>query len=332
MSRSVSAHQAFAPRSADDAQTTVMSRATLPLAGRRGPLASEERTVVDCPRPADRSDEHTIVSPLVFPKTSRAITPAPSVAAPPRPLAPAPPEPRRSDPAPSGVRPASRVAAPPPLPAPRRALGSSPAGRGSGLSPLPRLIPPPPPSATKLFEGPSLIALPGAALPSSPALVSDVRPPVVPPAPARGRAPMLVLAVAVCLLGIIFALGVVVGLVASLRSRAVPAAAAGEATPIVMVDAIKAAPAPKSVPAPALPDALAVAKDPVVAAPLAPRAITTPARAARAAAAVAAPKPLAPSPAVAAARRGRAPASDPDLDAANAAADLARAQLESSLR
>jgi hypothetical protein len=310
----------------DDAQTTFMSRASvpqLPPSKRRPPIFTEERTRVDFPRPTD-DGERTIVAPLSFPKTSRATFVMPTV---PRPS---------SIPTPTAMKPAARPSQPPPLPV--RARSEAP----------PTVIAPPPPSATRVvIDTPAPVVIPQPAS-SSPAVVMDVSPASVPPpAPGllRSREPMILVAAALGVLGMIFTMGIVVGLVFSLHSpdvadassapRALAAggvvAATSEALPL------KVAPA-KTPPAPGLADTLAGVKaneEPVaIAAAQAPKPAPAPV------AQVAAPSPR-PRPAVVAmattaprpapvAKRQRG--SDPDMDAASAASDLAKAQLEASLR
>jgi len=158
---------------------------------------------------------------------------------------------------------------------------------------------------------------------------------------------MLILAAVLGVLGMIFTTGIVVGLVVSLRShapeatldaRSMPVAAAAgaalvtTAAPVAVVpvaDSIKIAPAPKNAPLAGLPDTLAAAKPPVSATIDAPVA---PARVARAPSVASSAPPVKPAALTASVKRGRAPAGDSDFDAANAASELAKAQLEASLR
>jgi hypothetical protein len=172
-------------------------------------------------------------------------------------------------------------------------------------------------------------------------------PPVSAAAPRPARDPMLLLAAGLGMLGMIFTLGIVCGLVVALRGKA-PAtdASTEQSAPVVFA----AAAAPKAE-APIAPVAVAPAPVPVASEPVvakvakveAPRprpvvAMPAPVKIAQSNAAssesprlarVAAP-PAAPKPVVTAKKRIAMP-SDPDFDAANAANDLARAQLEASL-
>jgi hypothetical protein len=183
---------------------------------------------------------------------------------------------------------------------------------------------------------------------SSPAVVMDVSPSSVPsPAPGllRSREPMILVAAALGVLGMIFTMGIVVGLVFSLHSpetadasgapRALAAGsvvATSEALPLKVVPVkTSAAPGPADTLAGAKPDAppavVATAPSPR-SAPVAQVAIPAPRpRPAAVAMATAAPRP---APVAAPAKRQRG--SDPDMDAASAASDLAKAQLEASLR
>jgi hypothetical protein len=337
----------------EEAQTKFMSRPILPsrtASARRAPVFTEERTLVDVPRPIDGApssraprptvdEDRTIVAPLVFPKAAARTTLLPSRSS--YPVSSAPPVSKQT---PSSIRPAApRPSQPPPLPA--RASAPPPPA-------VPNLVPPPPPPATKLFDGPSKTPLP-APVPSeqtsSPALVRDVTPSTPPPAPTakRAREPMILLAAALGVLGMIFTMGIVVGLVVSLRSHAgapeasaersaAPVVAAAAAAPAVVAAAPVVTAAPVKVAETKVPpvqgpaDTVAVAKPAVVVA-----AVSAPAAPARvvhyAPVAMATPvaRPAAPS---APAKRGRAASGDADLDAANAASDLAKAQLEASLR
>ncbi|MGO9710823.1 MAG: hypothetical protein ACLQBL_18290, partial [Polyangiaceae bacterium] len=335
----------------DDAQTTFMSRALVPassrspLSGRRAPVFTEERTLIDVPRPVDASEERTIVAPLSFPKAA------------PRATLTIPRTPRSSSPAvakstPPSVRPVPRASQPPPLPpAP---LPSSP--------PPPVLVPPPPPSATKLLDAPVAAPLPSSPPPpasfpstqSSPALVRDLTPSTFPPPPAShpARDPMILIAAALGVLGIIFTMGIVVGLVVSLRSHdgaagvdpdthtSTIAAAAGAAL-VPALPAAPSAPAPvvvpsapvvkvvptKIAPAEGIADSLLAPKPPAAAIPAPVPAV----RVARAAPVAAAAPVVKPAPVTPPAKRGRASSGDPDMDAANAASELAKAQLDASL-
>ena len=167
---------------------------------------------------------------------------------------------------------------------------------------------------------------------------------------------MVLVAAALGVLGMIFTMGIVVGLIVSLRSRADAAgaeldshaatvAAAAGAAVVPVPAAPPSAPAAAAVsPAPAVKvapskkplvegsaDTLVVAKADSPAAPPSPPP-RAPARAVHwAPVAVAAPATK-PPPAVNAAKRGRVNPSDSDFDAANAASELAKAQLDASLR
>jgi cytoskeletal protein RodZ len=183
------------------------------------------------------------------------------------------------------------------------------------------------------------------ALPSSPSYSGAT--------PRPRREPMLLLAAGFGMLGMIFTLGIVCGLVVSLRGKSVPDASAEQSAPVVFAAAAVApkVEAPIAVPAP-------VAAAPIASEPVAAKTEVAPKEVARIEAPKAqAPKPAAPAPAKIAqstaqasdsprvARAMPAPAapkpatakkrvampSDPDFDAANAANDLARAQLEASL-
>jgi len=325
----------------DDTQTRFMARALIPPSSRgsngptrRTPIFTEERTLVDVPRPADASEDRTIVAPFVFPKAAPRATLTTS-----RSPSSRPPAPGMSKPTPSSVRPAPpRASQPPPLPAPR----------ASSAAPS---IPPP---------------LPSSAMPrdqsSSPALVSDVTPSTPLPAPLskRVREPMFLLAAALGVLGVIFTMGIVVGLVVSLRSHAGPAEASLDMHVAPVAAAAGASLVPAVAPVPVAQAAVAVDPGPIVpakpfriaAAKVAPVegpadtltaakvAVAAPPSDAPAAsprvahwAPVAMAAPVAkPAPVVAAGKHARAASSDPDMDAANAASDLAKAQLEASLR
>ncbi len=339
--------------SLDDDRTTVMSRGLLPFPKRRAAEASEERTMVDVPRPSSsrpapiaQIEERTTIG-QTFPKSSAKLsTPQPTFGRStllfgnsPKPTPPRPMPVTRST--------------PPPMPLVR-------AGRDSKtMVAAPRTIPPPPPSATKLHhdmverrsdipsEPPSASVFVRDALPSSPSYSGAT--------PRPRRDPMLLIAAGFGMLGMIFTLGIVCGLVVSLRGKAAPDTTAEQSAPIVFAAAASApkvdAPIAPVAAAPAPVAAAPIASEPVAAKiekiekvakieipkPQAPKLAvakvapwTAPAsdspRVARALTAAAAPKPAA----VATKKRVAMP-SDPDFDAANAANDLARAQLEASL-
>ncbi len=328
----------------DDAQTTFMSRAMMPAMpprSSRAPVFNEERTHVHVPppssaRPRMPSDdgERTIVAPMVFPKAPRAtlITPPSMRSAPPRPT------------------PSARPSQPPPIPSARPV--ATPLAFGPPPSPMPAVIPPAPPSATRLQEAPA--AGPASAIEegtSSPALVSDVVTATIPPTNVtkspRAREPMILLAAALGVVGMIFTMGIVVGLVFSLRPAEVAqtsssrAAAASEGMSVAAALPVKEQPA-KVAAATASTDTLSAATAapalqappaPVAAPRSAPIAMAAPApvrapRPAPVAMAAPAPRPAAPAPA----KRARTGSGDSESDMASAASDLAKAQLEASLR
>jgi hypothetical protein len=343
----------------DDAQTQFMSRPLVPASpvsalasSRRAPIFAEERTLVDVPRPADASEDRTIVAPLVFPKAAPRATLLTSRRA----SSPPPSAPVASKPPSSGVRHAPRASQPPPVPAARASSSPPP------LPSAPRVAPPPPPSATKLIENAIATPAPLPAVPvtapppaptpsaqaSSPALVRDVTPSVPPPAPTakRAREPMLLLAAAFGMLGVIFTMGIAVGLIVSLRSHAdsEPVVASHEAPSAPLVAAAAAQPAAsdptlpakptrvatvKIPPAEGLADTLAEARETV--APPAPT-VTAPAPRVAHASFVAMSAPVARQVTPPHSKRPRAASSDADMEAASAADDLAKAQLEASLR
>jgi hypothetical protein len=219
---------------------------------------------------------------------------------------------------------------------------------------MPAVVPPAPPSATRLQEAPVAGPAPAVeASSSSPALVSDVVTATIPPKNVtknpRAREPMILLAAALGVIGMIFTLGIVVGLVFSLRPAEVAqtsssrAAAASEGMSVAAALPLKEAPA-KVAPATASADTLSAATAapaPALQAPAAPAAAPRPApiamtapapvrapRPAPVAMAAPAPRPAAPAPA----KRSRAGSGDSESDMASAASDLAKAQLEASLR
>jgi hypothetical protein len=287
----------------DDAQTKFMSRALVPPPGRRAPVFAEERTLVDAPRPRDDSEERTIVAPLAFPKA------------------------------------ATRLQVPAPRP-PTSTLRSPATPNASFARPsAPELVPPPPPSSARLFERPSIAPLPGpvpSEHPSSPALVRDLTPSTPPPSfdagHPRRREPMILVAGALGVLGMIFTLGILVGLIVSLRSSPGPAeasAAAGQSSVTASARSTREITAPKVVLEDGPADTLAVAKPPAP-----PPAVDPPASPV---ARVFRPAPMSVAPAAkvaaaALAKHAHPAPVDADLDAANAASDLAKAQLDASLR
>jgi hypothetical protein len=345
--------------SMDDDRTTVMSRGLLPFPKRRGAADSEERTTINPPRPSSRPspiaqiEERTTIG-QTFPKSSAQLTalkPTFGHATLLVGTSPRPPRPTKTTPPPAPVT----RSTPPPMPLIR-------AGHDSKtMVAAPRTIPPPPPSATKLHDGfdrrsdipsepPSASVFVRDAVPSSPSFSSD--------APRPRRDPMLLLAAGLGMLGMIFTLGIVCGLVVSLRGRMAPDATAEQSAPPVVFATAAAAP---KIEAPVAP--VAVAPAPVAATPLASEPVAARTEVAAKVARTETPKPEAPKPfaatraparvaqwtasaadsprvarapkaapaAPAATKKRVAMPSDPDFDAANAANDLARAQLEASL-
>jgi hypothetical protein len=341
----------------DEDRTTVMSREVLPFPKRRAQADVEERTVVDMPiaapppSPIAQIEEQTTIGHAVLPKS------APKLTTPPkafnrstllhgtRPVPPAPPTPA----------PSRRTMTPPPLVrAGHDSMTMVAAPRSAGH--VPSHVPTPPSSATRLHDAPVssrrdiITDRPSAA----PVFVRDAMPssPAVAPVARVRRDPVLILAACGGMLGTIFTLGIVVGLIVSLRGK--PASPSAASAPLAVVAAaplsitsapVDVQPAPP-VATPAAPVAAKVEAAPAPAAAAAREWVAPPKPApvhvAQHVSAPAADAPARPAPrpvAVAAAapapkatKKRIASPSDPDFDAANAANDLARAQLEASLK
>jgi hypothetical protein len=332
-----------------------MSRGVLPFPKRRAQADVEERTIVDMPMPAPRPspiaqiEEQTTIGHAVLPKS------APKLSTPPkafnrstllhgtRPVPPAPPTPA----------PVRRTMTPPPL------VRAGHDSMTMVAAPAPRSIPTPPSSATRLHDAPVssrrdiITDRPSAA----PVFVRDAMPssPAVAPVARVRRDPVLILAACGGMLGTIFTLGIVVGLIVSLRGKPASPSAASAPLAVVAAAPLSITPAPLDVqPAPAVatPAAPVAAKVEAAPEPAAAAAVRdwvappkpAPAHVAQHVSAPAADAPARPAPrpapvAVAAAapapkaaKKHVASPNDPDFDAANAANDLARAQLEASLK
>jgi hypothetical protein len=315
-------------------------------------MAAEDRTVVDFPKVAD-GDERTVVASFVLPKTGASFRTQPRPAKNPT----APPWQERTSY--FHAQPPRPVATPVPAPAPREVKRATPVPASLRIASRPNLVPPAPPSGTNLHTNlplppppppPAVIVEPAPSAPrsmhietpSAPALVCDPRDSTIPPAPRPkiGREPMLFAAAGLGVVGMIFAFGIVVGIVLSLRPRgeasaassgearsAPVAAAAFVASPAIAAPAVEpVALSPRAV-EPVKVEAPKVTPKPVVAAEPVKVAAAPVAHAARVSLAAAVPKPE-----VAPKRVKIGSPSDPDFDAASAANALARAQLEASLR
>jgi hypothetical protein len=355
--------------SMDDDRTTVMSRGKLPFPQRRAPLDAEERTIVDAPVPVPRPpiaqiEEQTSIG-QTFPKSSAKLATPPSafranttlLAAAPRST---PPRPATSVAASSAPPAASvRKSTPPPLPVSRSTPPPAPivrAGRDSMTMIAANPIIPPaplPPSPIRDDAPASRPSIPSE-LPSSPVFVRDAMASTPSfPAARTARDPMLYLAAGLGMLGMIFTLGIVCGLVVSLRGRGPVADTSADTNPPPVVFAAAAAPraeapmapvvAPVAASAPVATKVDTVAKvEAPKPAPPRPAVVASPARTAQASAPPAdSPRAVRVAPARVASAASPTPAStkkrvamptDPDFDAANAANDLARAQLDASLR